>query len=216
MQASSSSYQHVLAGYNVATRAAMDPRNTRAEERDDLKSAVAPSASGIHANPSSSPPSGQDSLLNAKFALATTRALDNSKVDENDEEQGIPRKEAPDDASAAVENASDAASIRPGVAYHRHSKQEGRPRMDRDPEMCIDASESSDIPTSQRRSSTITEENIATARLVEEDRCTDWRNILAGIGSTSGASHTRAAARSRSSSQSRVVWTWCGVRRAPC
>jgi hypothetical protein len=169
MQASSSSCQHVLAGDNVATRAAMDPRNTRAEERDDLKSAVAPSASGIHANPSSSPPSGQDSLLNAKFALAMTRALDNSKVDENDEEQGIPRKEAPDDASAAVENPSDAASIRPGVVYHRHSKLEGRPRIDRDPEMCIDASESSDIPTSQRRSSTITEENIATARLVEED-----------------------------------------------
>jgi hypothetical protein len=161
MQASSSSCQHVLAGDNVATRAAMDPRNTRAEERDDLKSAVAPSASGIHANPSSSPPSGQDSLLNAKFALATTRALDNSKVDENDEEQGIPRKKAPDDASAAVENASDAASIRPGVVYHRHSKLEGRPRMDRDPEMCIDASESSDIPTSQRSSTT--------ARLVEED-----------------------------------------------
>jgi surface protein len=152
----------------------MDSRNARAEERDDLKSATTPSASETDATPPSPPPSVQDSLLHAKFTLAMTRALVNSNADvENDEEQGIQRKETPDDETAAtrtnVENASDASSIRPGVVYHRHSKIERRPRIDRESEMFIDASESSDIPTSQRRSSAVIVENIATARLVEEE-----------------------------------------------
>jgi surface protein len=152
----------------------MDSRNARAEERDDLKSATTPSASETDATPPSPPPSGQDSLLHAKFTLAMTRALVNSNADvENDEEQGIQRKETPDDETVAtrtnVENASDASSIRPCVVYHRHSKIERRPRIDRESEMFIDASESSDIPTSQRRSSAVIVENIATARLVEEE-----------------------------------------------
>jgi surface protein len=147
----------------------MDSRNARAQERDDQKSAAASDANQPPSPRAAAP--GQDSLLNAKFALAMTRALDNSKVDDNDEEQGIQRKETPDDTAGRTnaENASHAGSIRPGVVYHSHSKIARRPRIDPESEVYIDASESSDIPTSQRRSSGIYGENIATARLVEEE-----------------------------------------------
>jgi surface protein len=154
-------------------RAPMDSRKTRAEERDDLKSAATLSAaSEIHANPPSPPP-GQDSLLNTKFMLAMTRALDNSNDDiENDKEQSMEQKETPDDERAAtrstVRNTSDASSFRPGIVYHRHTKLVSGSRSDSETEMHTDTTESSDIPTSHGRSSAIDEENIATARLVNE------------------------------------------------
>jgi surface protein len=124
-----------------------------------------------------SPPPGQVSLLNAKFALAVTRALGNSNVDDNNEEQGIKGKETPDHTTGSsarrtnversASHASSPPSIRLGAACNHHSKLERRPRVYQESEMYIDASESSDIPTSQTRSA-MDEENIATARLVEQ------------------------------------------------